>query len=155
MFLVPHGGHPDKRVRSGGRLRWEGRATNELLAVRYLRTLPVVTLGGDAVAHVKDTVLDAAAGRITGFDLTGRTLLSGPLPRDLPWSAVHSLGRHAVMVRDSHTPHRHRAFAGCPRGFLRRHTTASVTRSMRAPVAHRSRADADGPFDRRPVRKPA
>ncbi|MGY0065582.1 PRC-barrel domain-containing protein [Streptomyces sp. QTS137] len=71
-----------------------------LLAVRCLTTLPVVTLGGDAVAHVKDTVLDPVAGCVTGFTLTGRTLLSGPLPRDLPWPAVHSLGRHAVMVRD-------------------------------------------------------
>lgn len=73
---------------------------SELLAVRSLSTLPVVTLGGDAVAHVKDTVLDAEAGCITGFTLTGRTLLSGSLPRDLPWPVVHSLGHHAVMVRD-------------------------------------------------------
>ncbi|MFD3734919.1 PRC-barrel domain containing protein [Streptomyces sp. NPDC058632] len=73
---------------------------SELLAVRCLMTLPVVTLGGDAVAHVKDTVLDPVAGCITGFTLTGRTLLSGPLSRDLPWPAVHSLGPHAVMVRD-------------------------------------------------------
>ncbi|WP_345586173.1 PRC-barrel domain-containing protein [Streptomyces prasinosporus] len=71
---------------------------NELLAVRSLTTLPVVTLGGDAVAHVKDTVFDASAARITGFTLTGRTLLSGPLPQDLPWPAVHCLGHHAVMV---------------------------------------------------------
>ncbi|MFJ3981853.1 PRC-barrel domain-containing protein [Streptomyces fungicidicus] len=73
---------------------------NELTAVRSLMTLPVVTLGGDAVAHVKDTVFDTAAGRIASFTLTGRTLLSGPVPRDLPWPAVHCLGRHAVMVRD-------------------------------------------------------
>ncbi|CAL9370242.1 PRC-barrel domain-containing protein [Streptomyces griseomycini] len=72
---------------------------NELMAVRSLTTLPVVTLGGDAVAHVKDTVFDASAVRITGFTLTGRTLLSGPLPQDLPWPAVHCLGHHAVMVR--------------------------------------------------------
>ncbi|MDT0406221.1 MULTISPECIES: PRC-barrel domain-containing protein [Streptomyces] len=73
---------------------------NALTAVRSLTTLPVVTLGGDAVAHVKDTVFDPEAGRIASFTLTGRTLLSGPLPRDLPWAAVHCLGRHAVMVRD-------------------------------------------------------
>ncbi|BFO17621.1 hypothetical protein SHKM778_40090 [Streptomyces sp. KM77-8] len=73
---------------------------NGLTAVRGLTTLPVVTLGGDAVAHVKDTVFDPEAGRIASFTLTGRTLLSGPLPRDLPWAAVHCLGRHAVMVRD-------------------------------------------------------
>ncbi|MFF8032792.1 PRC-barrel domain-containing protein [Streptomyces sp. NPDC016626] len=73
---------------------------NGLTAVRSLTTLPVVTLGGDAVAHVKDTVFDPSAVRIAGFTLTGRTLLSGPLPQDLPWPAVHCLGRHAVMVRD-------------------------------------------------------
>lgn len=74
---------------------------NGLTSVRALTTLPVVTLGGDAVAHVKDTVFDTSAGRIGGFTLTGRTLLSGPLPRDLPWPAVHCLGRDAVMVRDA------------------------------------------------------
>ncbi|MFI2507650.1 PRC-barrel domain containing protein [Streptomyces sp. NPDC018972] len=73
---------------------------NGLTAVRSLTTLPVVTLGGDAVAHVKDTVFDPAAERIASFTLTGRTLMSGPLPRDLPWPAVHCLGPHAVMVRD-------------------------------------------------------
>lgn len=74
---------------------------HDLTAVRSLATLPVVTLGGDAVAHVKDTVFDPSAGRIASFTLTGRTLLSGPLPRDLPWPAVHCLGRDAVMVRDA------------------------------------------------------
>ncbi|MET7295798.1 PRC-barrel domain-containing protein [Streptomyces griseoloalbus] len=73
---------------------------NGLTAVRSLTTLPVVTLGGDAVAHVKDTVFDPSATRIASFTLTGRSLLSGPLPQDLPWPAVHCLGHHAVMVRD-------------------------------------------------------
>ncbi|MGW4108187.1 PRC-barrel domain-containing protein, partial [Streptomyces sp. NPDC004976] len=72
-----------------------------LTGVRSLTTLPVVTLGGDAVAHVKDTVFDTSAGRIESFTLTGRTLLSGPLPRILPWPAVHCLGHRAVMVRDT------------------------------------------------------
>jgi sporulation protein YlmC with PRC-barrel domain len=74
---------------------------NELLAARSLTTLPVVTLGGEAVAQVKDTVFDAAAGRITGFTLSGRGLLSGPLKQSLPWSGVHALGPHAVMIRDA------------------------------------------------------
>ncbi|MEU4052547.1 PRC-barrel domain-containing protein [Streptomyces olivaceus] len=72
---------------------------NELMTARSLTTRPVVTLGGDAVAHVKDTVCDAAAARITGFTLTGRGLLSGPLKEGLPWSAVYALGHDAVMVR--------------------------------------------------------
>ncbi|WP_353051319.1 PRC-barrel domain-containing protein [Streptomyces sp. Caat 7-52] len=58
----------------------------------------VVTLSGDAVARVKDTVFDAAAGRITGFTLSGRGLLAGPLRRSLPFSAVHALGPAAVMI---------------------------------------------------------
>ncbi|MFF6880592.1 PRC-barrel domain-containing protein [Streptomyces sp. NPDC012474] len=74
---------------------------NELLAARSLTTLPVVTLGGEAVAQVKDTVFDAAAGRITGFTLSGLGLLSGPLKQSLPWPAVHALGPHAVMIRDA------------------------------------------------------
>jgi sporulation protein YlmC with PRC-barrel domain len=72
---------------------------DELMTARSLTTRPVVTLGGDAVAQVKDTVFDAAAGRITGFTLSGRGLLSGSLGHRLPWSAVHCLGHDAVMVR--------------------------------------------------------
>ncbi|MFD7704697.1 PRC-barrel domain-containing protein [Streptomyces caelestis] len=87
---------------------------NGLTAVRSLTTLPVVTLGGDAVAHVKDTVFDTAAERIASFTLTGRTLMSGPLPQDLPWPAVHCLGRHAVMVRDEG------ALCDLPRSVARR-----------------------------------
>lgn len=74
---------------------------DELMAARSLTTRPVVTLGGDAVAHVKDTVCDAAAERITGFTLTGRGLLSGPLKEGLPWSAVYALGHDAVIDRKS------------------------------------------------------
>ncbi|AKZ53987.1 hypothetical protein SAM23877_0938 [Streptomyces ambofaciens ATCC 23877] len=73
---------------------------NELMTARSLTTRPVVTLGGDAVAHVKDTVCDDAASRITGFTLTGRGLLSGPLKEGLPWTSVYSLGHDAVMIRD-------------------------------------------------------
>ncbi|MEU4488438.1 PRC-barrel domain-containing protein [Streptomyces purpurascens] len=74
---------------------------NQLMAARSLTTLPLVTLGGDAVAQIKDTVFDAAAGRITGFTLSGRGLLSGPLKQSLPWPAVHALGPHAVMIVDA------------------------------------------------------
>lgn len=74
---------------------------NELMAARSLTTLPVVTLGGDAVAQVKHTLFDAAAGRVTGFTLSGRGLLSGPVKQSLPWTAVHSLGHDAVMIVDA------------------------------------------------------
>ncbi|WP_244177506.1 PRC-barrel domain-containing protein [Streptomyces atriruber] len=58
----------------------------------------MVTLGGEAVAQVKDVVLDGAGGRIAGFTLAGRGLLSGPLRKSLPWAAVHALGVDAVMI---------------------------------------------------------
>ncbi|MFF1450436.1 PRC-barrel domain-containing protein [Streptomyces sp. NPDC058274] len=72
---------------------------SELMAARDLGKRPVVTLGGDVIGQIKDTVFDGPAGRVTGFTLSGRGLLSGPLKQSLPWSAVYALGRHAVMVR--------------------------------------------------------
>lgn len=71
---------------------------NTLMLASELTKRPVVTLGGEAVAQIKDTVFDGPAGQITGFTLNGRGLLSGPLKQSLPWSAVHALGRHAVMI---------------------------------------------------------
>ncbi|WP_171169161.1 PRC-barrel domain-containing protein [Streptomyces sp. I05A-00742] len=71
---------------------------NALMLASELAKRPVVTLGGEAVAEVKDTVFDASAGQITGFTLNGRGLLAGPLKQSLPWSSVHALGRHAVMI---------------------------------------------------------
>jgi sporulation protein YlmC with PRC-barrel domain len=73
---------------------------------RYLRASeitkkPVVTLGGEAVAQVKDIVFDSARGGIRCFTLSGRGLLSGPLKRPLRWKNVHALGPDAVMVRDA------------------------------------------------------
>ena len=62
--------------------------------------LPVVTLGGDDIAQVKDIVFDAAGGSVRCFTLSGRGLLSGPLKRDLLWNKVHALGPDAVMIRD-------------------------------------------------------
>ncbi|MFI1940838.1 PRC-barrel domain-containing protein [Streptomyces purpureus] len=62
--------------------------------------LPVVTLGGEDVAQVKDIVFDTARGSVRCFTLSGRGLLAGPLKRDLPWNNVHALGPDAVMIRD-------------------------------------------------------
>lgn len=72
---------------------------NELMGARGLSGRPVVTLGGDAVAQVKDTVFDGAAGQVSGFTLSGRGPFAGPLRQSLPWAAVHALGRDAVMIR--------------------------------------------------------
>lgn len=58
----------------------------------------VVTLEGEAVAQIKDTVFDAEGGRVTGFTLSGRGLLAGPLKKVLPLSAVHAIGPAAVMI---------------------------------------------------------
>ncbi|MFG3410412.1 PRC-barrel domain-containing protein [Streptomyces sp. NPDC048142] len=62
--------------------------------------LPVVTLGGDDIAQVKDIVFDAVGGSVRCFTLSGRGLFSGPLKRDLLWNKVHALGPDAVMIRD-------------------------------------------------------
>ncbi|MFD4628928.1 PRC-barrel domain-containing protein [Streptomyces sp. NPDC058284] len=69
-----------------------------VLAAGDLTKRPVVTLDGEAVAQVKDVVLDGAGGRIAGFTLAGRGLLSGPMRKSLPWAAVHALGADAVMI---------------------------------------------------------
>ncbi|MFE9118981.1 PRC-barrel domain-containing protein [Streptomyces sp. NPDC007172] len=71
---------------------------NVLMLAGELAKRPVVTLGGEAVGQVKDTVFDAAGARITGFTLAGRGLLAGPLKQSLPWSGVHFLGPDAVMI---------------------------------------------------------
>ncbi|MFI1968468.1 photosystem reaction center subunit H [Streptomyces cinnamoneus] len=71
---------------------------NALVLATELAKRPVVTLGGEAVAQIKDTVFDSPAGRIAGFTLSGRGLLAGPLKQSLPWSSVHALGRQAVMI---------------------------------------------------------
>lgn len=73
-------------------------AVNPLEPAARITKRPVVTLGGEAVAQVKDVVLDATNGRIAGFTLAGRGLLAGPLRKSLPWAGVHSLGADAVMI---------------------------------------------------------
>jgi uncharacterized protein YrrD len=62
--------------------------------------LPVVTLGGDDVAEVRDVVFDATSGELTGFTLNKRGRLGGRLRETLTCSAVHGLGPAAVMVTD-------------------------------------------------------
>lgn len=61
---------------------------------------PVVTLGGDAVAQVKDVIFDATRGDIRAFTLSGRGLLAGPMKHALTWENVHALGPDALVVRD-------------------------------------------------------
>ncbi|MEP7369126.1 MAG: PRC-barrel domain-containing protein [Dermatophilaceae bacterium] len=60
---------------------------------------PVVTLGGEDIAQIKDVVYSAGGGAVGGFTLAGRGLFSGPLKQALPWAAVIALGPDAVMIR--------------------------------------------------------
>lgn len=65
-----------------------------------LNKYPVVTLGGEVVAEIKDVVYAGERGEIKGFTLNGLGLFAGPLKQALPWSGVHGLGRDAVMIVD-------------------------------------------------------
>lgn len=61
---------------------------------------PVVTMGGEDVAQIKDIVYSAGGGSVGGFTLAGRGLFAGPLKTSLPWTAVSALGADAVMIAD-------------------------------------------------------
>jgi uncharacterized protein YrrD len=71
-----------------------------LLRARELTGRPVVTLSGELVAEIKDTVFQRAGGRIAGFTLRNPGLFSRARRDSLPWSGVHGVGRDAVMVPD-------------------------------------------------------
>jgi uncharacterized protein YrrD len=61
---------------------------------------PVVTLGGEDVAQIRDVVYDDD-GIVAGFTLAGRGIFAGPRKDALEWSAVLALGPDAVMIRDA------------------------------------------------------
>jgi sporulation protein YlmC with PRC-barrel domain len=61
---------------------------------------PVVTMGGEDIAQIKDVVYAAGGGAVGGFTLSGRGLVAGPLKQALPWSSVAALGADAVMIAD-------------------------------------------------------
>jgi uncharacterized protein YrrD len=65
-----------------------------------LTTRPVVTLGGELAAEVKDVVFDRGEGRLEGFTLNNHGLFSRSRHDALLWSDVYSLGADAVMIRD-------------------------------------------------------
>lgn len=71
-----------------------------LLRTSELVGRPVVTLGGDLVAEIKDIVFERTGGRIAGFTLRNPGLFSRSRKDSLPWDGVHSVGRDAVMVPD-------------------------------------------------------
>lgn len=72
-----------------------------LLRARELTGRPVVTLGGEFEAEVKDVVFESDGGRIAGFTLRNRGLFSRARKDAVAWTAVHGVGRDAVMIRDA------------------------------------------------------
>ena len=62
---------------------------------------PVVTLGGDDLAQVRDVVFEGSYGGLAGFTLAKRSTFGGPIDLVLPWSAMVALGPDAVMVADA------------------------------------------------------
>ncbi|MGH3866331.1 MAG: PRC-barrel domain-containing protein [Pseudonocardiaceae bacterium] len=71
-----------------------------LLRASELTGRPVVTLGGELVAEIKDIVFERAGGRIAGFTLRNPGLFSRSRKDSLLWGGVHGVGRDAVMVSD-------------------------------------------------------
>jgi uncharacterized protein YrrD len=71
-----------------------------LLRTSELVGRPVVTLGGELIAEIKDIVFESTGGRIAGFTLRNPGLFSRSRKDALPWSEVHGIGRDAVMVAD-------------------------------------------------------
>ncbi|HEV7451223.1 MAG TPA: PRC-barrel domain-containing protein [Pseudonocardiaceae bacterium] len=71
-----------------------------LLRASELIGRPVVTLGGELVAEIKDIVFERTGGRIAGFTLRNPGLFSRSRKDSLPWDGVHGVGRDAVMVSD-------------------------------------------------------
>lgn len=74
---------------------------SRLMRTSEVTKRPVVTLGGDDVAQIKDVVYSAGGGAVGGFTLAGRGLFSGPLKQALPWASVMALGPDAVMIRSA------------------------------------------------------
>jgi uncharacterized protein YrrD len=68
-----------------------------LMRATELIGLPVVTVGGDDVAEIRDVVYEPAGGLI-GFTLNKRGHFSGRLKQVLTVDMVASIGRDAVMT---------------------------------------------------------
>lgn len=72
-----------------------------LLRGAELIGLPVVTLGGDDVAEVRDVLFDASRGVLLGFTLNKRGFLSGRMSEVLPQTNVVAVGPNAIMVQNA------------------------------------------------------
>ncbi len=69
-----------------------------LMRTSEIAKRPVVTMGGEDIAQVKDVVYAPDGGAVSGFTLAGRGLFAGPRHEVLPWASVVALGADAVMV---------------------------------------------------------
>ena len=95
-----------RRLDSASPTGWRGHrvaaaTVSILLRVSEIVGRPLVTLGGDDLAQVRDVVFEGAYGGIEGFTLAKRSTFGGPINSVLPWSAVVALGPDAVMVADA------------------------------------------------------
>jgi uncharacterized protein YrrD len=73
---------------------------SRLMRASEVAQRPVVTLGGEDVAQIKDIVYSAGGGAVGGFTLAGRGRFAGPLKQSLAWTSVLALGADAVMIAD-------------------------------------------------------
>ena len=71
-----------------------------LLRASELPGRPVVTVGGEDVAQVRDVVYDTTSGEVIGFTLAKRGLFGGRMKQVLPWDGVEGLGPHAAIIAD-------------------------------------------------------
>ncbi len=72
--------------------------TERVIRATELVGRPVVTLGGDDLAEIRDVVYDADRGTLLGFTLNKRGWFRGRLQERLTVASVHAIGRDAVMV---------------------------------------------------------
>lgn len=73
---------------------------SRLLNATEVIGLPVVTLGGDDVAEVRDVMYEPSRGGLIGFTLNKRGFFSGRQKQVLTIDSVRSVGRDAVVVDD-------------------------------------------------------
>lgn len=105
---------------------------SRLMRTSEISKRPVVTMGGDDVAQIKDVVYAADGGSVRGFTLAGRGLFAGPLATVLAWGSVAALGADAVMIEDEAALGDAHAILRC-----RRRTDRAARRRARLPGADR------------------
>ncbi len=73
---------------------------NRLARATEMIGLPVVTLGGEDVAEVRDVVFESRRGDLLGFTLNQRGFFAGRLRTTLLVDDVRAVGHDAVIVQD-------------------------------------------------------